>query len=272
MTLLIRVSKNRLMLFLTTLAITICLTSCMKAESSSAAAAEKNIKTFASPQEAAAALLQAAKSGDQAALLAIFGPDGKDVLFTGDSETDKNALQDFAEAYEMMNRWGKIDAGGEMLYVGAENFRFPIPLQENSAGRWYFKTAAGADEVQTRRIGKDELVAMAALQGIANAQQQYFNQPQGGQVQQYAQKFASDQGKHDGLYWPASKGQSESPLGQMGDFAKGIKAFKAGMKEEDEEAEAAATPAQVPPPGAAKTSTAPGATVVDHTREPAKTA
>jgi sec-independent protein translocase protein TatA len=57
----------------------------------------------------------------------------------------------------------------------------------------------------------------------------------------------------------------------MGDFAKGIKAFKAGMKEEDEEAEAAATPAQVPPPGAAKTSTVPGATVVDHTREPAKT-
>ena len=58
----------------------------------------------------------------------------------------------------------------------------------------------------------------------------------------------------------------------MGDFAKGIKAFKAGMKEEDEEAEAAATPAQVPPPATAKTSTAPGATVVDHTREPAKTA
>ncbi len=54
----------------------------------------------------------------------------------------------------------------------------------------------------------------------------------------------------------------------MGDFAKGIKAFKAGMKEEDEDTETASAPAQVPPPGAAK---APTAGVVDHTREPAKT-
>src|SRR5262249_52832777 len=102
------------------------------------------------------------------------------------------------------------------------NFPFPIPLEKNSSGRWYFNTAEGADEVLARRIGRDELVAMAAIQAIANAQQQYFNQIQpGSKVRQYAQKFTSDEGKHNGLYWPDSKGETASPLGQMGDFAKG---------------------------------------------------
>jgi hypothetical protein len=110
-----------------------------------------------------------------------------------------------------------------MLYLGADNFPFPVPLEKNASGQWYFDTGEGADEILARRIGRDELVAIAALGALANAQQEYFSQKQPGQtVQQYAHKFVSDEGQHNGLYWPASEGVAQSPLGQMGDLAKGL--------------------------------------------------
>jgi hypothetical protein len=182
---------------------------------------EETQTTFASPAEAGAALHAAAKSGDQVALAAIFGPDMTDVIFSGDPVKDKNALTEFVSAYETMNRWGKIKGGAEMLYVGGENFPFPVPLLQTPSGRWYFDTAGAADEILARRIGRDELVAIAATTALANAQQDYFNGTHAsGQPKQYAQKFASDEGKQNGLYWPASSGRTQSPLGQLGDFAK----------------------------------------------------
>src|SRR4029453_2933049 len=164
------------------------------------------------------ALLQAAKSGDQASLIAIFGSDAKEILFSGDPVKDKNTLKDFATAYETMHRWGKIRAGGQMLYIGAENFPFPIPLQQNSSGKWYFNGGAGAGEILAGRIGRDELVPVAGLAAIANAEQQYFNHS-GNKVKQYAQKFVSDEGKHNGLYWNASNGENESPIGPLVAYA-----------------------------------------------------
>ena len=69
-----------------------------------------------------------------------------------------------------MNRWGPIKAGGQTLYIGPDNYAFPIPLGQNSAGRWYFDTAAGKDEILARRIGKNELTAIAACEAAANAE------------------------------------------------------------------------------------------------------
>jgi Protein of unknown function (DUF2950) len=160
-------------------------------------------KTFASPAEAGAALHDAAKSGDQEALTAMFGPEMTDVLFSGDPVKDRNALTQFAAAYTTMNRWGKINGGGEMLYVGGENFPFPVPLLQTSSGQWYFDTAGGADEILARRIGRNELVAIAATAALANAQQDYFTGTHAGsESKQYAQKLNSD------------------AFGHMGDFAK----------------------------------------------------
>jgi hypothetical protein len=208
------------------LSLIVLLASCNKADSSRPAQ-----RTFASPADAGAAFMDAAKSGDQGALLAIFGPDGKDVLFYGDVVKDKNALQDFVAAYNQMNRWGEIKAGGEVLYVGADNYPFPIPLGRNSSGQWYFDTAAGKDEILARRIGKGELTAIAACAAIADAQQQYFSETHdGNQVKQFAQKFASDEGKQNGLYWQVSEGQTPSPLGDLGDFAKAVGYTSAGSK------------------------------------------
>jgi hypothetical protein len=180
-------------------------------------------KTFDSPDEAGFALLEAAKAGDQAALLAIFGPDGTQALFTGDATKDNHNLQDFAAAYNQMHRWKKIKAGGEVLYVGADNYAFPIPVGKNASGGWYFDTAAGKDEILARRIGKGERTAIAACDALAHAEHQYFTQVRRGEkVKQYAQKFGSDPGKQNGLYWPVSEDQSPSPLGEFGDFANAL--------------------------------------------------
>jgi hypothetical protein len=185
-------------------------------------AAEKAVpKTFASPSDAGAALMAAAQSGDQAALLEIFGPDGAEVLFTGDPTRDKAALRDFATAYLRMNRWGKIKAGGQTLYIGPDNYAFPIPLGQNASGQWYFDTAAGKDEILARRIGKHELAAIAACESVARAQKQYFSQTYD-HARQYARKFVSDPGKQNGLYWPVTDGRVVSPLAQLGDFGKAV--------------------------------------------------
>lgn len=175
--------------------------------------------------------MEAAKTGDQNSLLAIFGPDAKDVLFSGDAVKDKAYLQDFVAAYNQMHRWREIKAGGEMLYIGADNFPFPIPLGKNSPGQWAFDTAAGRDEILARRIGKDELTAIAACGAIADAQQLYFSQTHDGdKVKQYAQRFVSDEGKQNGLYWHAPEGQPPSPLGLLGDFAKAAGYTSSGNK------------------------------------------
>jgi len=194
------------------------LVSCNKAGNTPAAQ-----KTFSSPAEAGKELLEAAKAGDTNALLAIFGPDSKNVLSSGDAVRDKDNVQDFIAAYQQMNRWVTINAGGQILQIGADNYPFPIPLDQNQSGRWYFDTPAGRDEILARRIGRGEMMAILACGAIADAQQQYFSQTHDGdKVKQYAQKFVSDSGKQNGLYLLVIIRQPPSPLGPLGEFAKAL--------------------------------------------------
>lgn len=200
--------------------------SCRKSPKTAGTAAQK---TFASPEDAGVALFTAAKSGDQNRLVEIFGPNSAAVLFTGDPATDQGRLNDFATAYSQMHRWRDVKAGGQVLLVGVENIVFPIPLGKDSSGRWYFDTAAGKDEILARRIGKNELTAMDATKALAHAEELYRQKTHDGEkVKQYAQKFVSDQGKQNGLYWPVADGQSPSPLGQLGDFARPPTSANAG--------------------------------------------
>jgi hypothetical protein len=162
-------SNQKILIF----ALLVLMASCNRAQKSSAdhTVAEKSVPmTFATPSEAGAALLAAAQSGDRSVWLEIFGPEGGEVLFTGDASQDAANLRDFVAAYTRMNRWGPIKAGGQTLYIGPDNNAFPIPLGQNSAGRWYFDTAAGKDEILARRIGKNELTAIAACDAAANAE------------------------------------------------------------------------------------------------------
>jgi hypothetical protein len=216
----------------TTIVVLLALTVSLACNKSDTSDKSKEVqKTFASPAEAGAAFLNAAKSGDQAALTAVFGPDAKDVLLSGDAVKDKNALQDFVAAYTQMNRWREIKPGGEILYVGADNYPFPIPLDQTSSGQWSFDTAAGKDEILARRIGKGELTAIAGCDAVADAESQYFSQTHDGDsVKQYSQKFISDEGKQNGLYWNVPDGQVPSPLGPLRDFAKAIGYTNSGDK------------------------------------------
>ena len=176
------------------------------------AATEVVQKTFASPDDAGKALTEAAKAGNHDALIAIFGPGSQDVIFSGDTAQDKTSFDNFTAAYGTMNRWRKQTDGSEVLYLGADNNPFPIPLKKNSAGGWYFDTAAGKDEILSRRIGDNDLAAIDVVAAMADAQNQYFSQRHDG-VKQYAQKFVSDDGKQNGLYWKSPEGQPKSPLG-----------------------------------------------------------
>jgi hypothetical protein len=208
-----------ILVFVAALWVVVSLASCGKRGTNASENSGENTaqKTFATPEAAGAALFEAAKAGDQNALLAIFGPEGKDLVSSGDSVKDKNTLQRFVNAYGRMHRWSKDKAGVEVLVIGAENFPFPIPLKQNASGQWSFDTAVGKDELLARRIGNGELVAIGVLTEIANAQQEYRSKNH-----QFAQKFESHEGQHDGLYWPVSAGQPPSPLGTLGEAAKAL--------------------------------------------------
>jgi len=173
-------------------------------------------KTFASADAAASAVYETAKAGDGDALLAIFGPGATELILSGDPVQDKAARDKFAASYDQMHRWGKLTNGGMVLNVGAENYPFPFPLMKNSSGQWYFDSSEAKEEILVRRIGENELAAIEVLNAMADAQAEYFSQTHdGSNVHQYAQKFVSDEGKQNGLYWKAAENEPESPLGPL---------------------------------------------------------
>jgi hypothetical protein len=173
-------------------------------------------KLFASPDAAGGAIYQAANAGDENALLAIFGPGAAELITSGDPVQDKTARDHFAASYDQMHRWGKLTNGGLVLNIGAENYPFPFPLLKNSSGQWYFDSSDAKDEILVRRIGDNELGAIDVLNAMADAQSEYFSQTHDdSNVHQYAQKFISDAGKQNGLYWKAAEDQQESPLGPL---------------------------------------------------------
>jgi hypothetical protein len=177
-------------------------------------------KAFASPEDAGNGLLEAAKSGNQDALLAIFGPDSKAVISSGDTTQDKSTVDAFVASYGVMHRWRKMPDEAQILVIGADNFPFPIPLKKNGAGQWFFDTAAGKDEILTRRIGRNELAVIDICEALADAQAEYFSQTHdNGGSNHFALKFISDKGKQNGLYWESSDGQPRSPLGPLVAFA-----------------------------------------------------
>lgn len=205
----------RHLLLLLSIALLLPISACKKQES---ATAQAGPATFASPQEAGKALADAAKSQNQDELLRIFGSGSADIISAGDAVEDKTALSGFVQAYQVMNRWRKLSDSSEMLLVGADNQAFPIPLKKNAAGQWYFDASAGKEEILSRRIGHNEITTIGVCAALVDAQTEYFSQKHGG-VKQYAQKFISDPGQENGLYWPEISGQPRSPLGPLAAYA-----------------------------------------------------
>lgn len=169
--------------------------------------------TFQSPEEAATALDQAAKTGSVNALVPVLGSQAKTLITSGDADSDATAMRAFADKYQKMNRWVVMSDGSRVLYIGADNFAFPVPLAKNSSGQWYFDGVAGADEIRAREIGRNELLTIDACFALAKAEEIYY--ANGGDSPKYAQHVVSTAGKQDGLYWPASEDQIPSPLAYL---------------------------------------------------------
>ncbi|MFZ0887545.1 MAG: DUF2950 domain-containing protein [Candidatus Binataceae bacterium] len=182
----------------------------------SAFAQEPGQKVFSSPAEAGDALAAAAQKHDKPAMLAILGHSAQDLISSGDPVEDKSSEDLFATKYHETHRFVATVGGRVFIYLGAENWPAPIPLQK-SGTQWYFDTPYGSQVVLYRQIGSNELNVMEVCDQIVAAEQEYYAALHDGDpVHQYAQRFRSTAGKQDGLYWKVSSGQQpESPLGPM---------------------------------------------------------
>ena len=176
-------------------------------------AAPAGAKAFDSPKAAADALVQAASSGDQAAVLALFGPDGKDIVTSGDSVEDKNRMAEFAKLAKQKMEIKMDGASKAIVDIGPEDWPVPVPLVQ-SGGKWRFDAKQGREEILNRRIGGNELETINLLRGYVEAQAEYASVPRDESgIRQYAQKFISSPGKHDGLSWREADGKPAGPMG-----------------------------------------------------------
>jgi len=180
-----------------------------------AAQAVSGQKTFPSPLEAVKALLEAAQLGDPAKLVPVIGPQASDLISSGDLGAAKQVLANFVKAYGEKHSLSVEAQGYEFLQVGQGDWPFPFPIVRD--GRvWYFDIARGNEEITARRVGRNELGAIAVCEGYVQSQIEYASKGHDGNPSGiYAQRFQSNPGKQDGLYWAASKGEPESPMGPL---------------------------------------------------------
>jgi hypothetical protein len=172
-------------------------------------------QAFKTPDEAASALVRAAEASDMKALVTVLGPDGEDVVASGDEVADAATREKFVAAYNAKHQITLEGDNKAIMVIGQEDFPLPIPIVRKD-GMWRFDTAAGLDEILFRRIGKNELDAIQACLAYVDAQNEYAEKDRtGAGINTYAQRIISQPGKKDGLFWPTSQGEEESPLGEL---------------------------------------------------------
>ena len=176
--------------------------------------ADAKQKSFPSAAEAVKAAVAAAKSNDDKELLAIFGAQAKDLISSGDAVADKQRRAQFLKAYDEKNRL-VTEGENTIIVIGSKDWPFPIPLIKKGDA-WVFDTAKGREEILNRRIGENELYTIQSLLAVVDAQREYAmkDRDKNGLLE-YAQKFVSDSGKKNGLYWDAKAGEPQSPLGPI---------------------------------------------------------
>ncbi len=171
-------------------------------------------KHFSTPEDALKALVDAVTTQDKAALDQIFGPSSKDLL-SGDAVQDAAESEEFARHVAEKSSLVKENDSKVTIYIGNENWPFPIPLVKTH-GQWFFDTVAGKEEILNRRIGEDELTAILVCRTYVKAQREYVLKDWDGDgVNAYAQKLRSDPGKKNGLFWRHAPEEPASPLGEL---------------------------------------------------------
>ena len=187
-----------------------------KTKQDATAASQSKQKQFNTPKEATDSLVQAAESFDVAALTEILGPDSKDILSSEDPVADKNRAVAFAAKAKEKNNVGMDpkNPNRAIITVGNDDFPLPIPIVKQK-GKWTFDTKVGREEILNRRIGTNELDAIAICRGFVEAQQEYAQEKHDeSKVNQYAQRIISTPGKHDGLAWQNPDSTWGGPVGE----------------------------------------------------------
>ena len=170
--------------------------------------------TYKTPEDAVKALADVAGSGDTKKAEEMFGADGVELLKSGDDAADReDALRVKAMIQEKV-AFEDLDETTKAAVIGNEEWWFPLPLVLEK-GRWRFDAVAGREELLNRRIGRNELNALASLHAYVDAQREYFARGSGGKPPAYARRVRSSEGAHDGLYWSVAEGEQESPLGPL---------------------------------------------------------
>lgn len=171
-------------------------------------------KEFASPEEAVAAFVAAVKNHDEQTLLAIFGPEGEELVVSEDATEDRRRRERFTRDFE--EKHALVAEGPAMvLVIGEREWPFPIPLVKQGE-QWVFDTLAGKEEILNRRVGENELSTVQTLLAVVDAQREYAMEDRDGDgIREYAARFGSDPGTRNGLYWPTAEGEAPSPLGEL---------------------------------------------------------
>jgi hypothetical protein len=180
----------------------------------SALGATMKQKGYASAEEAVNAFAAAIKANNDKELLSIFGTEAKDVISSGDPVSDRQRREKFISEFDTKS---SLAPEGEkmVLLIGEKDWPFPIPLVRKGE-RWFFDTKAGKEEILNRRIGENELSTIQTMLAIVDAEREYAMKDRNSDgVLEYAEKFMSDPGKQNGLYWEAKEGEDESPLGEL---------------------------------------------------------
>jgi hypothetical protein len=170
---------------------------------------------FPTAEEAAAALKAALVAGDGKELLELLGPEHEDELIGGDPAAARQGLAELKRAAGQGTALEPAGPGRMTVLIGKEAWPMPVPLVQEPGG-WRFDTAAGIEEINDRRIGKNELAAIAFAHAYVDAQLAYAAEDRDGdEVLEYAQRIASTPGQRDGLYWAPEAGGETSPLGPL---------------------------------------------------------
>jgi hypothetical protein len=178
--------------------------------------AYRNPDHYKSPEGAVKTLVEAMSENDEKKLSVIFGPEGKTLISSGDEVADKAAREHFLKAYREKNQLVKVSGHKAILEIGNNAWPFPIPIVKKRGDGWFFDARQGKAEILNRRIGKNELSAIQVCLAYVDAQREYASKDRDGHgVQEYAQKFLSDPGAKDGLYWETGEGEDQSPLGPL---------------------------------------------------------
>jgi hypothetical protein len=171
-------------------------------------------QNFETPEAAAQALVEAAKSEGNSAVLKVLGKSAKPIVDSGDAVADQNSREAFVAGYTAANSLDKSAEDSVVLEVGEDKWPFPIPIVKGDKG-WYFDSESGKEEIVNRRIGANELDTIQSCLAFVDAQREYYmRNADSAPLLHYAKRLISTDGKKDGLYWPASENEEPSPLGE----------------------------------------------------------